>query len=529
MIRIHWLIPGLLAILQAACMERAEQMDPVELSATELATRLAEGELSASRVLDAYLARIDAVNRQGPNLRAVLELNPEARQEAAGLDAALAGSGPKGPLHGVPVLIKGNIDVRGLAASAGSLALAEHLAAADAHLVERLREAGAVILGTANLSEWANFRDEVSTSGWSSLGGQTRNPYVLDRNPCGSSSGSAVAVAARLAPLAVGTETNGSIVCPASLNGVVGIKPTVGLISRRGIIPISHTQDTAGPMARNVYDAALLLQAMIHPDPDDAGSRTAPFSSLLPDRSKTSLAGHRIGIYRSYRGAGTRPRVEAVHAHAVSLLADLGATLVDPVHYTPAEGFSDAEFRVLKREFVAGLNGYLAARNPPQGRDSLAGLIAFNDAHAQAVMPIFGQSIFVASAAMSGLDDPEYAADIALAQDGLREDLQRIFADHELDALFVPAMGPAWKTDWVNGDSYSSSFGGTAFLAAVSGYPSIVLPAGTVSELPVGVGLVGLPFSEPDLIQMAWALEQALPEIPPPEYRPTIESVQADP
>ncbi len=523
----HWAALCLAAMLLPACTEEPAEMDLTTLTVEELTRHLASGELSATEVVDAYIQRIDALDRQGPSLHAVLALNPRARAEAEALDAALAGSGPVGPLHGVPVLVKGNIEMAGLANSAGSLALADQPSEADAHLVQRLRAAGAVLLGTANLSEWANFRDENSSSGWSSQGGQTRNPHVLDRNPCGSSSGSAVAVAARLAPLAVGTETNGSIVCPASLNGVVGIKPTVGLISRQGIIPISHTQDTAGPMARTVTGAALLLEALIDPDPEDAGSREAAFPTLQPDTSKTDLAGRRIGIYRSYRGAGERPRVDAIHARAVSLLAGLGAELVDPIEYSPPEDFGAAEYRILKREFRVALNAYLAGRNLPADRNSLADLIVFNEAHADTVMPVFDQSIFTASDAMTGLDDPEYAQDIALAQEGLRSDLNRLFSDNRLDALFVPVMGPAWKTDWVNGDS--SNYGGTAYLAAVSGYPSIVLPAGTVSGLPVGVGLVGLPLSEPHLIQMAWALEQALPPAPEPAFLPSIESPQPDP
>jgi amidase len=513
---------GLLLLLVSACGHAPDEDRPMTLSASDLARQLRTGELTATEVTRDYLSRIDALNAAGPRLGAVLELNPHALYDAGALDDAFVRSGPVGPLHGLPVLIKGNIDVEGLTASAGSLALADIKATEDAHLVARLRAAGAVILGTTNLSEWANFRDGNSTSGWSSLGGQTRNPHVLDRNPCGSSSGSAVAVAAHLAPLAVGTETHGSIVCPASVNGVVGIKPTVGLVSRSGIVPISHTQDTAGPMARSVMGAAMLLQAMIDPDPSDPGSVAAGFESVLPDPSVTDLAGRRIGILRKYRGADSRPRVEAIHAEAVGLLGALGATLVDPVQHSPGEGFWAAAYRVLLREFRVDLNDYLAAHHLPDDRDSLADLIVYNDANAESVMPVFGQSIFIEAEAMSGLDDPEYAADVALVQTGLRRDLDALFASHGLDAIFIPVNGPAWKTDWVNGDH--TSFGGTAYLAALSGYPSVVLPAGTVDGLPVGVGFVGLPQSEPLLLQMAYALEQALPPAPEPAFRPSIEN-----
>lgn len=509
------------ALLTVACAKPPAEVDPMNYPAPELARKLASGELTATAVARHYLARIDALDRNGPTLRAVLELNPAALEDAAALDARFAESGPVGPLHGVPVLIKGNIDVESLVASAGSLALADHRAGSDAFLVGQLREAGAVILGTANLSEWANFRDGNSTSGWSSLGGQTRNPHVLDRNPCGSSSGSAVAVAAGLAPLAVGTETHGSIVCPAGLNGVVGIKPTVGLVSRSGIAPISHTQDTAGPMARTVSGAALLLGAMLGRDSADPASVEAPFDALLPDPAVTRLAGRRIGVYRSYRGAGSRPKVEAVYAQTVEALSGLGATLADPIDYSPPEGFGSASYRILAREFRDGLNRYLADRSLPDDRDSLADLIAWNEAHSESVMPIFGQSVFVESEAMGTLDDPQYAADIALAQDGLRKDLDALFAAERLDALLVPVNAPAWKTDWANGDI--SNFGGTAYLAAVSGYPSIVLPAGMVDGLPIGVGLVGLPHSEPALIQIAYALEQALPPAPEPAFVTSLE------
>ena len=510
-------------LLTGGCTPAEPTVDPASWTASELAARLATGEITAVSATRAYLDRIEELDDRGPALHAILELNSSALEEAAALDAMWVQNGPVGPLHGVPVVIKANINVAGLAASAGSVVLAAHRPERDAHLVAKLRMAGAVVLATTNLSEWANFRDRNSSSGWSSLGGQTRNPHVLDRNPCGSSSGSAVAVAARLAPLAVGTETNGSIVCPAGLNGIVGIKPTVGLVSRSGIIPISHTQDTAGPMARTVTDAALLLQVMIGHDDGDPDSLDMGMPPLIPRSDPADLTGRRIGILRSYLGAGTRPRVERIFENAVGQLRALGAELVDPIEYQPPPEMRAASYRILLREFKAGLNQYLSNQRLPDDRNSLADLITFNESHAGQIMPHFGQSIFIEAVAMTGLDDPAYVEDLALAQERLRDDLKDLFDSHKLDAIFFPVTGPAWKTDWVNGDSYG--FGGTAGLAAITGYPSIVLPAGVVNGLPVGVGFVGLAFSDAELVQMAYAVEQLLPRAPDPAFRPTLESL----
>lgn len=484
---------------------------------------LESGELSARAVTAAYLARIDALNQQGPQLHAVLELNSSALDEADALDRRFNESGVVGPLHGLPVLLKGNIDIAGLHSSAGSLALTDGVepVETDAFLVSRLRDAGAVILGTANLSEWANFRDQKSSSGWSSQGGQTRNPHVLDRNPCGSSSGSAVAVAARMAPLAVGTETEGSVVCPASANGVVGIKPTLGLVSRRGIIPISSTQDTAGPMGRSVTDAALLLEAMAQFDENDPAAIRSNTPSFRPDPELKRLDGKRIGVLRTYSGAGQRPRLDEIYQRTIEQVADLGATLVDPIEYQSSPDARSAAYRILLREFKATLNDYLAARALPEDRDSLADLIAYNESHAERVMPVFGQSIFLEAEAMTGLDDPEYEDDIANVQVRLRAELSALFDTNQLDALLLPGNAPAWKTDWVNGDHFT--YGGTAYLAAISGYPSIVLPVGDVARLPVAVGLMGRPQSDAALIQLAYALEQALPPALEPEFLPSIE------
>lgn len=526
---------ALLLLLLGACAPEADRaeapgaaqdgtLDLSTATAVSLARRLADGSLSAEALTRAYLDRIARLDdaEDGPQLNAVVELNPEALAIARGLDEALAADGPVGPLHGLPVLLKANIDTGdAMATHAGSLALADHHASEDAHHVALLRQAGAVILGKTNLSEWANFRDSRSTSGWSSVGGQTRNPYVLDRNPCGSSSGSAVAVAASLAALAVGTETDGSIVCPAGINGIVGIKPTLGIVSRHGIIPIAHSQDTAGPMAKTVTGAAMLLAAMAGRDERDAGSRAFKAgTALLPDPEQRRLDGLRIGVLRECFGAGELPPVEAVYAEAQATLEALGATLVDPITVETGELLRGAEFEVLLYEFKADLEGYLASHEVADDVDSLDELIAFNRAHAGTVMPIFGQSIFEAAAAKGGLEEPAYREALANNNVRMREQLAAVFAEHDLDALLVPANAPAWKTDWLLGDRYLL---GSSALAAISGYPSVAVPAGYVSGLPVGVAFVGQPLSEAGLIQTAYAFEQGRPVRQEPEYRPTLE------
>ena len=504
-----------------------------EMSAPALRDALASGDLSAAAVTDAYLDQIAALDDDGPHLNAIIEINPDARAIAAALDADFLRSGAVGPLHGVPVVLKANIDTGDqMATSAGSIALAAHRAQEDAFLVARLREAGAVILAKTNLSEWANFRDNNSSSGWSSLGGQTRNPHVLDRNPCGSSSGSAVAIAARLAPLAVGTETNGSIVCPAGMNGIVGIKPSLGLVSRRGIIPIAASQDTPGPMASDVSGAALLLESLAAADPDDPVSLGTPVDApntlsparFVPDPDLRRLDGLRIGILRSYFGAGDYPEVEDVYQRAVDRLVSLGAEIVDPIEHQRAPEARQAEFEVLLHEFKVGLRDYLADQRPLETQTavrSLAELIIFNDAHRGEVMPIFGQSVLIEADSRGGLDAPVYLAALEASQTALQESLSGLFRDHQIDALFHPVNGPAWKTDWVAGDRYS--FGGTAYLAAVSGYPSIALPAGVISGLPVAVGFTGLAYTDARIIQMAYAFEQSLGLEIRPTFIPSIE------
>lgn len=523
----------LAALLLAACgtqsttpvaAQASPALDVTAIDAVSLRDRLAKGELDAESVTRAYLDRIAEIDDDGPRLNAIIAINPDALAIARELDRRFAESGPVGPLHGVPVVLKDNIDTGdAMATTAGSLALAGQRADKDAFHVARLRDAGAVILAKANLSEWANFRDDRSSSGWSSLGGQTRNPHVLDRNPCGSSSGSAVAVAAALAPLAVGTETNGSIVCPSGVNGIVGIKPTLGVVSRSGIVPIAHSQDTAGPMARSVAGAALLLESLIAHDPADPGAQAWPGGApdLAPDPASRRLDGLRIGVYRSYYGAGQHPNVEAVFENAVAQLAGLGAELVDPIEYTPPAGQGDPQRTVLTVEFKHDLDAYLATRDLPGDVDSLEDLVAWNSAHADTAMPIFGQSVFEEAVATTGLDDPAYLEALEANNAHMRRTVEGWLEAQSLDALVMPVNGPAWKTDWVGGDRYT--FGGTSSLTAISGLPSIVIPAGEVSGLPVAVGFAGTAFSEASLVQMAWVLEQSLQARREPAFLPSIE------
>jgi amidase len=473
------------------------------LDAVALSAEIASGRLSAESVTRAYLDRIAALDDAGPQLRAFIEVNPDALDIARDLDRRFREGGVVGPLHGVPVALKANIDTADrMVTSAGSIALAEHRAGGDAPVVARLRAAGAVIIGKTNLSEWANFRSTRSTSGWSSLGGQTRNPYVLDRNPCGSSSGAAVAVAARLAPLAVGTETDGSIVCPAGANGVVGIKPTHALLESAGIVPIAPSQDTAGPIARTVADAALLLDALLGPAASAALAEPTP-----------SAAGARIGVLR---GPLPDAALEAAYEDALSDLRAAGAELVDPIELPGDADLASAELEVLLFEFHAALDRYLAGVE--RGPRDLAALIEFNTAHAREVMPHFGQELLLAAARRGDLDDPHYReAREVLARFKLQ--LDALFAGQRLDALVAVANGRAWRTDWRRGDAFAV---GSSRPAAVSGYPSIVVPAALLSELPVAIALVGPPQSERRLIEIAASFERERGAFPAPQFLPSV-------
>jgi amidase len=513
-------------MLCAGCTGKPASNAPTDaeiaaLDAVSLEARLASGELSAERVASVFLARIEALNDGGPNLRALVELDPDALAIARELDTRRAASGPVGPLHGLPIVIKANIDTAdAMATSAGSVALARYRAAFDAPIVARLRAAGAVLLGKTNLSEWANFRSTHSTSGWSSLGGQTRNPYVLDRSPCGSSSGSAVAVAAALAPLAIGTETDGSIVCPSAMNGVVGIKPTLGLVSGRGIVPIARSQDTAGPIARNVRDAALLLRAIEEPGtrPTEHAWRASPSAGTISSArgGERPLDGLRLGVVRDYSGAGSDPRLDEAFGQWLERLRTLGAELVDPVQTGLSAAVESAELTVLLHEFHAQIDEYL--RNVRDGPRSLDALIAFDDAHPDVTMPIFGQDLFTAAQRTGGLDAPAYR-DALAALARFRERLAATFVERRLGALVAPVTGRAWRVNPAAGDRFAVA---SSTVAAVSGYPSVAVPAELLDELPVAIALIGRPWSEPELVEIASAFEAARGSFPPPRYLPTV-------
>jgi len=498
--------------------------DLAYLEIGELQERMNEGSLTSVELVSFYVQRIAEIDRAGPRLGAVIELNPDAFVIAAELDQEREQSGPRGSMHGIPVLLKANIDTGDkMETTAGSLALLGHRAPDDAFHVKALRDAGAVILGKTNLSEWANFRGAKSSSGWSSIGGQTRNPYSLDRNPCGSSSGSGVAVAAGLVTVAIGTETDGSVVCPAGVNGVVGIKPTVGLVSRDGIIPIAHTQDTAGPMARSVRDAAILLTAMSEKDLKDPAAAGHPGpEDYSVGLDAGALEGRRIGVWRAYYGADDNPREAAIFDEVVAILGRLGATVVDPVELELPEEVYDAEYEVLLYEFKTDLNRYLAGSDVDPSVDTLAELIEYNTANADTVMPWFGQQDFEKAEAKGPLSDPAYLEALETSHIQVAKIIDSLLESQDLDAVIAPTNGPSWVTDWVNGDSFSLS---SSSPAAISGYPAVTIPMGEIHGLPIGVTLIGAPYSEKKLIGLAYALEQKLQARRNPRFR---ESLAAD-
>jgi amidase len=461
-------------------------------------------------------AALERIGRWDATLAAVIAVDPEALDQAAVLDREQSAGARRGPLHGVPVLIKDNIETRASPTTAGSLALAGNRTGRDARLVGRLRERGLVILGKTNLSEWANFRSERSSSGWSAAGGQARNPHDVTRSPCGSSSGSAVAVAAGYAPLAVGTETNGSIICPAAVNGIVGIKPTVGLVSRHGIVPIAHSQDTAGPMATNVRDAAHLLDAMVGHDPDDPA---APADRSVFERSyaqaldPNGLRGKRIGVVRSL--AGFHEGVDAAFDQAIADLAAAGAEIVDDLAMPEyPDGFGDAAYDVLLYEFKHDLNAYLAGLPGTESSLTLQALIEFNRQHADDEMKWFQQEIFLKSQATEGLESETYRAALERVRSFSRTGIDGLLAEHDLDFLVSPSNTPAWKIDLVVGDRW---LGSSSSFPARAGYPHVTVPMGFVHGLPVGLSLYATAFAESDLIAAAYAYERHSRRARPPE------------
>ncbi|HXH95140.1 MAG TPA: amidase [Thermoanaerobaculia bacterium] len=497
------------AVAQAASAPVSVKPELEEITISELQDGMKSGRWTARSIAEGYLARIDALDKRGPAINAIIEINPDALSIADAMDAERKAGHVRGPLHGVPVVIKDNIDTADkMKTSAGSLALAENVAARDAFVVSRLREAGAIILAKTNLSEWANFRSTHSTSGWSGRGGLTLNPYVLNRNACGSSSGTGSAIAANLAAIGVGTETDGSVVCPSSASGLVGIKPTLGLISRAGIIPIAHSQDTSGPMARTVRDAAILLGILTgadERDPITVSSRTKGHSDYTRFLDAEGLKGARIGVARQY--FGFNDATDKLMKDAIALIQSLGATIVDPANIATNGKFDATENDVLQFEFKDGINQYLANAPSSVKSRTLADLIKFNEEHRAEEMPYFGQEIFEQSEKRGPLTEKKYLDALAKNHRMSRtEGIDATIAKHKLDAIIAPTGGPVWTTDLVNGDHFT---GGYSTASAVAGYPHITVPAGLAFGLPVGLSFFGGAWSEPSLIKYAYAFEQA--------------------
>ena len=496
-----------------------------ERSISQLQTDLQAGRVTSEALVRAYLARIRAIDRAGPRLHSVIALNPRALADARRSDAARRRHQVRGPLEGIPLLVKDNIETDdGTATTAGSLALKDNITHRDAPVARRLKDAGAIIIGKTNLSEWANIRSSQSISGWSAIGGLVKNPYVLDRGACGSSAGTGTAIAASLAAAGVGTETDGSVTCPSSINGLVGLKPTVGLVSRTHIVPISHSQDTAGPMTRDVEDAALLLTAMAGSDPadpatKDADAHRADYSAGL---ATADLKGKRLGVLRYATGLSTN--VDAVFDKALAVLKARGAVIVEIKDYKPPSELGDKELVVLNTELKADLNAYLATTPDTVKTRTLADVIAFNTATPRE-LALFGQDIFEQAEQAKGLDDPAY---LAARADGRRmagpEGIDKLIADNHLDALISPSYGPSARIDLATGDHVG---GRSSTLAAVSGYPHLTVPMGQVDGLPVGLSFIGPAWSEARLLALGYAYEQASHARKPPTYIPSLEATTA--
>lgn len=493
-----------------------------EITITELQEGMKSGKFTARSLVEKYHERIDEIDKRGPAINAIIELNPEAESIADALDQERKGKGPRGPLHGIPVLIKDNIDTADrMMTTAGSLALVGSKPPKDSFVAQKLRAAGAVILGKTNLSEWANIRSSHSVSGWSGRGGLTKNPYALDRNPCGSSSGTGAGISANFAAVGIGTETDGSIVCPSSSNGLAGIKPTVGLVSRGGIIPISHSQDGAGPMCRTVRDAAILLSALTGVDPDDAAT-AASAGKAQTDYAQycdvNGLKGARIGVARKYFGFSDL--VDSLMEKALAVIKAQGATLVDPADIATLGKFDDTELLVFMYELKADLNAYLARLGPSAPVHSLQEIIEFNDRNRQKEMPYFGQDLFIKAQSKGPLTEKEYLDAVTKNhQLAGAEGIDALMDKYKLDAIVAPTGGPAWLTDLINGDH---SAGGSSNAAAVAGYPNINVTAGFISGMPVGISFFGRAWSEPTLIKLAYSFEQASKARQAPRFLTTI-------
>jgi amidase len=499
---------------------KAFELDEITIS--DLQDAMQSGKFRSQSLVQKYSARIDEVDKHGPAVNSVIQMNPEALSIAEALDQERKAKGPRSPLHGIPVLIKDNIATADrMETTAGSLALVGSKPPKDSFVAQRLRAAGAVILGKTNLSEWANIRSSHSTSGWSGRGGLTKNPYALDRNPCGSSSGTGAGISANFAAVGIGTETDGSIVCPSSSNGLVGIKPTVGLVSRAGIIPISHSQDTAGPMARTVRDAATLLGVLTGVDPDDTATSASAGKSQTDYTQycdANGLKGARIGVARKFFGFSDA--VDRLMAQALDVMKKQGATLADPAEIETLGKFDESELTVFMYELKADLNAYLAKLGPGAPVRTLKDIIDFNEQNRAKEMPFFGQDIFLKSQAKGSLVEKEYLDALAKNHQLARtEGIDALMDKHQLDAIVAPTGGPAWLTDLINGDHFA---GGSSNAAAVAGYPNINVIAGALSGLPVGISFFGRAWSEPTLIKLAYSFEQATKARQSPRFLPSI-------
>jgi amidase len=519
------LYPALGAARETVTTSTRPEIKPFELdeiTISDLQDGMKSGKYSARSLVEKYSERVDEIDKHGPSVNSILELNPDALSIADVLDRERKAKGPRGPLHGIPVLIKDNIDTADkMMTTAGSLALVGSKPTQDSYVTQKLRSAGAVILGKTNLSEWANIRSSHSTSGWSGRGGLTKNPYVLDRNPCGSSSGTGAGISANLCTVGIGTETDGSIVCPSSANGLAGIKPTVGLVSRTGIIPISHTQDGAGPMCRTVRDAATLLGALTGVDPTDpatAASAGKSHNDYTQFCDPNGLKGARIGVARKYFGFSDL--VDALMEQALDAMKKLGATLIDPANIETLGKFDETELLVFMYELKADLNAYLARLGPNAPVHTLKDILEFNDRNRLKEMPYFGQDLFIKSEAKGPLTEKAYLDALDKNHRLARtEGIDATMDKFHLDALIAPTGGPAWLTDLVNGDHVA---GGSSNAAAVAGYPNINVTAGYISGLPVGISFFGRAWSEPTLIRLAFAFEQSTKARQTPRFLSTI-------